>query len=186
MVFYSSDDVGDCIFTVRGDGKGISSSRGFGRREGILHQLARPFCAPPDGKSVTPNRRISPMPRWELELQRKPARHMFSPWWCRQLAVIDPPKTDPGSVEALQAEVDRLSGLVVAVNDALFGLSGIIARAVVETGLIGRAELADTIEQRAGLPETDDHNPLLLAFARSIRMNFPGGSFDVIDGGRTS
>lgn len=111
---------------------------------------------------------------------------MLSPWWCRQLAVIDPPKADPASVEALQAEVDRLSALVVAVNDALFGLSGILARAVVETGLIGRAELADTIEQRAGLQETDDHNPLLLAFARSIRMNFPGGSFDVIDGGRTS
>lgn len=100
--------------------------------------------------------------------------------------MTDPPIVDRESVEELRAEVDRLSALVVAVNDALFGLSGILARAVVDTGLIGRSELADTIEHRAGPQEAVDHNPLLLAFARSIRMNFPGGSFDVIDGGKTS
>jgi hypothetical protein len=89
-------------------------------------------------------------------------------------------------VAQLKQEVERLQSLLLLANDAAFGLAGIFARAIVDAGLISRSELADSIERRAGLPDADDHNSLLPAFAKAIRMNFPGGRFDVITGGRPS
>ena len=51
--------------------------------------------------------------------------------------MTDAPKGPP-SVDSLQAEVDRLSAMLVTVNDALFGMSGILARFIVDAGLSGR------------------------------------------------
>ena len=179
-------DLGNSDCACRGQRETICSPCGISQRGRLLHQHAWPLGASPYGGSIASGRSLRTVSRRELEFQRKPSRHLLSPWRRRKLAVTDLPIADPGSVEGLRAEVDRLSSLVVAVNDAVFGLSGILTRAVVDTGLIGRSELADTIEHRAGPKEAADHNPLLLAFARAIRMNFPGGSFDVIDGGKTS
>ena len=102
-----------------------------------------------------------------------------------KLDVTDAPKGPP-SVDSLQAEVDRLSAMLVTVNDALFGMSGILARVIVDAGLSERSELAEAIEKRAGPIEALDHNPLLHTFSRAVRMNYPGGGFDIIEGGRTS
>jgi hypothetical protein len=84
---------------------------------------------------------------------------------------------------ALRAEVERLSSALFLANDATFALAGIIGRLIVDAGIADRDELSHMIEQRAGDPISKDYNPLLMAFARAVRMNFPGGSFDVIDGG---
>lgn len=88
------------------------------------------------------------------------------------------------TIAELRGDVRRLEELVLAVNDAHFCLAGILGRVVVDTGLIDRDALADAIEIRAGSPDNGDHNRLLLTFARAVRMNFPGGSFEVIDGGK--
>ena len=88
-------------------------------------------------------------------------------------------------VVALRQELDRVSQLLHQYNDAAFGIAGILTRLVVSAGLISREALADAVENRAGLPDASDHNPLLLAFGRALRMNLPGGRFDVIDGGKS-
>jgi hypothetical protein len=85
----------------------------------------------------------------------------------------------------LLAEVKRLSAALVLANDATFALAGIIGRVIVEAGIVSREELSEAIERRAGEPNAEDYNPLLTAFARAVRMNFPGGTFDVVDGGMT-
>ena len=85
----------------------------------------------------------------------------------------------------LRAEVQRLEAALLVINDAAFGIAGILSRAIVDADVLGRDELADLIERRAGAPGRDDHNAPLLAFARAVRMNFPGGRFEVIDGGRS-
>ena len=84
----------------------------------------------------------------------------------------------------LRARVERLESDLFLANDAAFGLAGIVCRAIVDAGIISRADLAIAIEQRAGLIGHDDRNELLATFARAVRMNFPGGSFDVIECGR--
>ena len=91
----------------------------------------------------------------------------------------------PGDdIEQLRAEISELSNLLLKANDAAFALAGIIGRVLVDAGAISREEFADAIEHRAGAPATEEHNRLLLAFARAVRMNFPGGRFDVIEGGQ--
>lgn len=91
----------------------------------------------------------------------------------------------PASLEDFRLENQRLEAAIALLNDAAFGVMGIVSRVIVEAGLISRRELADAVEKRAGLPESGDHNLLLLTFSRSLRMNLPGGRFDVIDGGRS-
>lgn len=88
-------------------------------------------------------------------------------------------------VKQLRVEVEHLSNLLLKANDAAFALAGIIGRVLVDGGAIGRQEFAEAIDRKAGDPGTEDHNPLLTAFARAVRMNFPGGRFDVIEGGAT-
>jgi hypothetical protein len=83
--------------------------------------------------------------------------------------------TPSEELEGLKAELARVSDLLVLTNDAALGLSGILGRVIVEAGLVGRSDLADAIEHHAGPTEAANHNPLLLAFARAVRMNFPGG-----------
>ena len=91
----------------------------------------------------------------------------------------------PNSSPDLGAESERLEAAIALLNDAAFGFMGIISRVVVQGGLVSRVELADAVERRAGSPAADDHNILLLTFSRALRMNLPGGRFDVIDGGRS-
>jgi hypothetical protein len=91
--------------------------------------------------------------------------------------------TSDDDLAALRAEVERLSDALVLANDAAFALAGIIGIAIVDAGIISRTEMAASIERRAGALNSPDHNPLLMAFARAVRMNFPGGKFEVIDGG---
>ena len=88
------------------------------------------------------------------------------------------------TIEALRTDIRQLESLVLAVNDAVFGFAGIISRTIVDAGITTRVELADAIQQRAGSVDDDDHNRLLLAFSRAVRMNFPGGSFEVVEGGK--
>ncbi|MBT2187207.1 hypothetical protein [Sphingobium nicotianae] len=90
-----------------------------------------------------------------------------------------------GTINELRMKVAELEQVVVATNDAACGLSGILFRVAVDSGLISREALSDAIEARAGSIGSDDHNPILLAFARAIRMNFPGGRFEVIEGGQS-
>lgn len=90
-----------------------------------------------------------------------------------------------GLIEELQMKIAELERLVLATNDAACGLSGILFRVAVESGLISREALSNAIEARAGSVESADHNPILGAFARAVRMNFPGGRFDVIEGGQS-
>lgn len=92
--------------------------------------------------------------------------------------------SERAEIEALKAEVKRLGDLVLLVNDASFIMAGLLSRVAVNAGITTREALADEIEHRAGAREMEDHNPLLLAFARAVRMNFPGGSFEVIEGGK--
>lgn len=73
---------------------------------------------------------------------------------------------------------------MVLVNDALLSLAGILGRAIVDAGVTTRSELADAIEHKAGPADLEGHNPLLLVFSRAVRMNFPGGTFDVVEGGK--
>lgn len=87
-------------------------------------------------------------------------------------------------ITALMADVERLETLLIATNDACFVLAGILSRAMVDVGIVQRGELADTIEASAGPVDAETHNRLLRTFARSVRMNFPGGRFEVIEGGR--
>jgi hypothetical protein len=87
-----------------------------------------------------------------------------------------------GSVEA---KLEELEGSILSVNEALFRIVGVFARVIVDAGLLSKDELAAMIEDRAGHPGYDDHLPTLVTFARAIRMNLPGGRFDVIDGGRS-
>ena len=91
----------------------------------------------------------------------------------------------PMSLAHLAAENERPEAAVALLNDATFGFMGITSRIMVDAGLIGRVELADAVEIRARSPGSDDHNVLLLTFSRALRMNLPGGRFDVIDGGRS-
>lgn len=86
-------------------------------------------------------------------------------------------------IEQLRAEIAHLSDLLLKANDAAFALAGIVGRVLVDAGAISRQELAEAIEHKAGDPDTEDCNPLLAAFARAVRMNFPGGRFDLIEGG---
>lgn len=86
--------------------------------------------------------------------------------------------------EQLRAEISELSDLLLKANDAAFALGGIIGRVLVDAGAISREEFAEAIEHRAGNPTSEDHNRLLSAFARAVRMNFPGGRFEVIEGGQ--
>lgn len=88
-------------------------------------------------------------------------------------------------IEQLRAEVGELSGLLLSANDAAFALAGIIGRILVDAGAVSRQDLVDAIEQKAGSSGAEDYNPLLAAFARAVRMNFPGGRFDLIEGGVT-
>lgn len=85
-----------------------------------------------------------------------------------------------------RAELDELRDHLVGVNDAMFGLAGILCRIVVDGGLVTKDELAAMVMARAGSHEDPDHRPTLVAFARALRMNLPGGRFDVIEGGRSS
>jgi hypothetical protein len=87
--------------------------------------------------------------------------------------------------ENLPAEVAQLSDLLLKANDATFVLAGILGRVLVDAGAISRQEFAEAIERKAGDPDTEDYNALLAAFARAVRMNFPGGRFDLIEGGAT-
>jgi len=86
--------------------------------------------------------------------------------------------------EQLRAEISELSNLLLKANDAAFALAGIIGRVLVDAGAISREEFAEAIEHKAGNPTSEDHNRLLSAFARAVRMNFPGGRFEVIEGGQ--
>ena len=81
------------------------------------------------------------------------------------------------------ARIAELERLLVIANDAAMAMAGILAAIVVQAGLIGRDGLADIIAGRAGDPGSADHNPLLHVLARSIRMNFAGGRFELIEGG---
>lgn len=83
------------------------------------------------------------------------------------------------------AKIEELEGHIVGVNDAMFGLAGILCRVIVEGGLVTKDDLAAMILARAGRDDDPDHRPTLVAFARAIRMNLPGGRFDVIDGGKS-
>jgi hypothetical protein len=86
----------------------------------------------------------------------------------------------------MRAEIERLSDALVLANDAAFALAGIIGIAIVDAGIVNRDDLSAAIEHRAGRLDSPDHNPLLMAFARAVRMNFPGGRFEVIEGGLPS
>jgi hypothetical protein len=88
-------------------------------------------------------------------------------------------------MDSLRAEVSELRKLLLMSNDASFALAGIVARILVEAGAVDRETLAGAIEERAGPIEAEDHNILLRTFARAVRMNFPGGRFDVIAGGKS-
>lgn len=88
-------------------------------------------------------------------------------------------------IARLREEVAELGTLLLQVNDAFFGFAGIVGRAIVDAGIIGRDELADALENRAGQPGREDHNAGLRVFARAVRMNLPGGRFEIIEGGRT-
>jgi hypothetical protein len=92
---------------------------------------------------------------------------MFAPRRRRELALMvnDTLPDDADRIEKLQVDIRRLEALIALVNDALFGLAGILGQAIVEAGVTNRIELADAIEQRAGLAGNEDHNQLLLAFA---------------------
>lgn len=87
-------------------------------------------------------------------------------------------------VEDLRAKIAELEKVLLLSNDAMCTLTGMLCQIVVAGGLVGREELSQAIEVRASPLDQDDHNPILLAFARMIRMNLPGGRFDVIQGGR--
>ena len=93
---------------------------------------------------------------------------------------------DEADVAKVAADNEGLEAAIALLNDAVFGLAGIFSRALVEADVIGREKLADLIEHRAGNVGADDHNELLFAFARAVRMNLPGGRFEVIEGGRSS
>ena len=86
----------------------------------------------------------------------------------------------------LQAKFVELERVVVLSNDAMCALTQILFRMVVDAGLATRAEVADAIADRAAPVDRDDHNPILLAFSRAVRMNLPGGRFEVIEGGRST
>jgi hypothetical protein len=82
-----------------------------------------------------------------------------------------------------EADIEEIREHLLGVNDALFGLAGILCRIIVDGGLVTREDLAAMILARAGGEDDPDHRPAMVAFARSIRMNLPGGRFDVIEGG---
>lgn len=90
---------------------------------------------------------------------------------------------DGSEKSLLRAKVEELEAACLMASDAAFQVAGILSRIIVEAGLAHREDLADAIERSARPVDTADHNPALLAFGRAIRMNFPGGRFDVIDGG---
>lgn len=94
--------------------------------------------------------------------------------------------SDTAEMVALHAKFAELERVVVLSNDAMCALTHILFRMVVDAGLATRDEVADAIADRAAPVDRDDHNPILLAFARSIRMNLPGGRFEVIEGGRST
>src|SRR5205823_553551 len=79
----------------------------------------------------------------------------------------------------LRADIDELKAELIGVNDAMFGLAGILCRIIVEGGLATKDDLAAMITARAGRQDDPDHRPTLVAFARAIRMNLPGGRFDI-------
>lgn len=89
-------------------------------------------------------------------------------------------------IAALHAKFDELERVVVLSNDAMCALTHILFRMVVDAGLATRDEVADAIAERAAPIDRDDHNPILFAFSRAIRMNLPGGRFDMIEGGRSA
>jgi len=85
----------------------------------------------------------------------------------------------------LEADIDELKAELIGVNDVMFGLAGILCRIIVEGGLATKDDLAAMIAARAGRQDDPDYRPTLVAFARAIRMNLPGGRFDIIEGGRS-
>jgi hypothetical protein len=85
-------------------------------------------------------------------------------------------------IAALRRDQAALEQAIVMANDAAFGIAGIVCRFLVEEKLIDRAALADVVMARAG---SADFNPALGAFARSLRMNLPGGRFELIAGGKS-
>ncbi|HEX7857677.1 MAG TPA: hypothetical protein VF503_28710 [Sphingobium sp.] len=93
-------------------------------------------------------------------------------------------RENDSALTALRAKVEELERLILLSNDAMCALTGMLGRIVVDAGLVTRDELADAIAERAAPVDRDDHNPILMAFGRAVRMNFPGGRFDVIEGGR--
>jgi hypothetical protein len=92
--------------------------------------------------------------------------------------------SEVNEIADLKAEVKQLGDALAMTGDALFGIAGIVSRVLVDAGQVSREALAEAFEVRAGQSGSDDFNPALLAFARAVRMNFPGGRFEVIDDGR--
>jgi len=91
-----------------------------------------------------------------------------------------------GEIAALHTKFAELERVVVLSNDAMCALTHILFRMVVDAGLATRDEVADAIAERAAPVDRDDHNPILFAYSRAIRMNLPGGRFGVIEGGRSA
>lgn len=89
------------------------------------------------------------------------------------------------AIADLREQIAELERGIIMANDAAFGIAGIVCRILVEAQAIGREQLADAIEVRAGCEDSADFNPALQVFARALRMNLPGGRFGVIDGGRS-
>lgn len=104
---------------------------------------------------------------------------------CDMAESPNEPETDERKARH-QAEMEELRAHLVGVNDAMFGLVGILCRIIVDGGLVSKDDLAAMIMTRAGRENDPDHRPTLVAFARAIRMNLPGGRFDVIEGGRSA
>jgi hypothetical protein len=90
---------------------------------------------------------------------------------------------DEKSLEAVDAKLEELENSLLSMNDALFQLVGILSRIIVEGGLVSKDELAAMIESKAGREGYEGYLPTLVAFSRAVRMNLPGGRFDVIEGG---
>ena len=90
---------------------------------------------------------------------------------------------DENSLEAVETKLEELESGLLSVNDALFQLVGILSRIVVDGGLVSKDELAAMIESKAGREGYEGYLPTLVALSRAVRMNLPGGRFDVIEGG---